>query len=194
VSGGQDLRFTDRWFLAFGNSDVAGVPAVFLVFVLLTGAGAALLNRHPLGRRIQAVGNSPRAARTAGSSVRGTMLAVFALVGLFTAIAALLQASLLRGAQPGRGVEFELYVIAAVVLGGTSLAGGKGSVINTAAAAVFLAALQSAFSFLAVNPYLQKILIGSVLLLAFSMNHFRAQIEQWRTRRGRRTGKEEVVP
>ena len=183
VSSGQDQRLAAGWFLALANGEVASVPVVFLVFAGLTVIGTLLLNRHPLGRHIQAVGNSPQAARTAGISVPRTTLAVFALVGLFTAIAAVLQASLLRGAQPGRGVEFELYVIATVVLGGTSLAGGKGSVVNTGAAAVLLAMLQSAFSFLAVNPYLQKIIIGGVLLTAFSMNHLRLRTEQWRIRR-----------
>ena len=100
---------------------------------------------------------------------------------------------MLRGAQPGRGVEFELYVIATVVLGGTSLDGGKGSVINTAAAAVLLATLQCSFSFLAVNPYLQKIIVGGVLLPAFSMNYLRGQAEQWRTKRTTEQRKEAVT-
>lgn len=187
VSGGNDQRLADPWFLALANREAAGVPVVFLVFLALVAAGTLLLNRHPLGRRIQAVGNSPAAARAAGIPVRRTTLTVFALVGLFTAIAAVLQASLLRGAQPGRGTEFELYVIATVVLGGTSLAGGKGSVINTAAAAILLATLQSAFSFLAVSSYLQKVIVGGVLLAAFSMNCLRGQVEQWRIgRAGRR--------
>jgi ribose/xylose/arabinose/galactoside ABC-type transport system permease subunit len=82
-------------------------------------------------------------------------------------------------------------VIATVVLGGTALDGGKGTVLNTAAAAVLLAALQSSFSFLDVNPYLQKIVIGGVLLAAFSMNHWRGLFEQWRMRRAQQ-GKEEV--
>ncbi|MEI8353616.1 MAG: ABC transporter permease [Lentisphaerota bacterium] len=183
LSGGQDQRLDSDWFLALANGDVAGVPVVFLVFGGLTVIGTLLLNRHPLGRRIQAVGNSPKAARAAGISVPRTTLAVFALVGVFTAIAAVLQASLLRGAQPGRGVEFELYVIATVVLGGTSLDGGKGSVINTAVAAVLLATLQCSFSFLAVNPYVQKIIVGGVLLAAFSMNDLRRRAEHWRSRR-----------
>ncbi|MBM4163489.1 MAG: ABC transporter permease [Lentisphaerae bacterium] len=183
LSGGQDQRLDSAWFLSLANGDLAGVPVVFLVFVGLTVLGTLLLNRHPLGRRIQAVGNSPKAARAAGISVSRTTLAVFALVGVFTAIAGVLQASLLRGAQPGRGVEFELYVIATVVLGGTSLDGGKGSVINTAAAAVLLATLQCSFSFLAVNPYVQKIIVGGVLVAAFSMNYLRGQVEDWRKRR-----------
>jgi len=196
LSGGQDQRLADDWFLALANGDLAGVPVVFMVFAVLVLLGTLLLNRHPLGRRIQAVGNSPKAARAAGISVPRTTLAVFAIVGVFTAIAAVLQASLLRGAQPGRGVEFELYVIATVVLGGTSLDGGKGSVINTAIAAVLLATLQCSFSFLTVNPYLQKIIIGGVLLAAFSMNYLRERAEQSRRRRAQRikqTGKDKVT-
>jgi ribose transport system permease protein len=183
VSGGKDLRFDEPWFLALGNGYIRQLPVVFFVFVALVVIATLFKNRHPLGRQIQAVGNSRQAAINAGISLTRVTLVVFALVGAFTAISALMQASLLRGAQPGRGIEFELYVIATVVLGGTALRGGKGSIVNTAAAAVLMAALQSAFQFLDINPYLQKVVIGVVLLAAFSMNFIRSTLEAWHVRR-----------
>ncbi len=178
ASGGVDHRYTEAWFLQLANSDLAGVPVSFLVFLALTVGGTVLLNFHPLGRQIQAVGNSRKAARAAGYSLNKVTLAVFGLVGFFTASAAILQSSMLCGAQPGRGVEFELYVIATVVLGGTSLTGGKGSVVNTLGAAVFLSAMQSSFSFLDVNPYLQKSILGIVMLIAFSMRFIQTALDR----------------
>ena len=183
ASGGVDHRYTEAWFLQLANSDIAGVPVPFVVFLALTAAGTYLLNFHPLGRRIQAAGNSRKAARAAGYSLNKTTLAVFGLVGFFTALAAILQSSMLCGAQPGRGVEFELYVIATVVLGGTSLTGGKGSVINTLGAAVLLSALQSSFSFLEVDPYLQKSILGIVLLIVFSMRFIQTALDRLITRK-----------
>jgi len=124
---------------------------------------------HPWGRRVCAAGNSVPAARVAGISLTPLTLSVFAMVGCFTGVSAILQTSLLYGAQPGRGYEFELAVIAVVVLGGTSLRGGAGSVMNTFAAAIFWTALQSLFQFINVNPHLQKVIVGVVLLFAFSL-------------------------
>lgn len=186
ASGGNDLAYREPWFLRLAGSDWLGVPAPFVIFAGLTALGTYLLNCHPFGRQIQAIGNSRRAARAAGYSLTRATLLVFALVGLFTALAAILQSSLLYGAQPGRGVEFELYVIAAVVLGGTSLSGGQGSVINTLGASILLAALQSAFSFLEANPslrafvspYMQKVILGLVMLIAFSMRFVHSLMEE----------------
>ncbi|HVO17742.1 MAG TPA: ABC transporter permease [Anaeromyxobacter sp.] len=187
VTNGQPVQFQERWFTAVGNGNLAGIPIPFVYLLILTAAGTYILRRTPFGRQVLAIGNSRRASEISGIRIARIRILIFAVVGAFTGIAALLISSRLWSANSGMKIGYEFDVIAAVVLGGTSLAGGKGSVVNTSIAAVFFASLNTAMNMFHVDSYMQRVVIGIVLLFAFSLNGIRSYVgERLRLRRAAR--------
>jgi ribose transport system permease protein len=167
-----------------GNGSVAGVPTPFVFLVVLAAIGTYLLRRKPFGRHVLAIGNSRRASEISGIRIARVRLQIFMLVGAFTGVAALLISSRMWSANSGMKVGYEFDVIAAVVLGGTSLSGGRGSVANTLVAAVFFASLNTAMNMFHVDSYMQRVVIGVVLLFAFSLTGIRGYLaERLRLRR-----------
>ncbi len=164
----MNVRFTN-----ISNGSVLGIPIAFVIFVILVIVGTIILRRTPLGRNILAVGNSEKASLISGINVDLTKIIIFSLVGTFTAASAILITSRLWSANPGMKPGFEFEVIATVVLGGTSLAGGKGSVFNTFISAILFASINTAMNMFHVDSYMQRIIIGIILLFAFSMTSIR---------------------
>jgi ribose transport system permease protein len=153
---------------------------------VLTALGTLVLRRTPFGRRVLAIGNSRWASQISGIRIARMRMLVFTLVGAFTGVAALLISSRMWSANSGMKTGYEFDVIAAVVLGGTSLAGGKGSVANTMIASIFFASLNTAMNMFHVDSYMQRVVIGVVLLIAFSLTGIRSFIaERIRLRRER---------
>jgi ribose/xylose/arabinose/galactoside ABC-type transport system permease subunit len=186
VTKGEPVQFQEPWFTEVGNGSVAGVPTPFLFFIVLAVVGTYLLRRTPFGRNVLAVGNSVRASEISGIRIARLRMLVFTMVGAFTGIAALLISSRMWSANSGMKTGYEFDVIAAVVLGGTSLAGGKGSVANTVVASVFFASLNTAMNMFHVDSYMQRVVIGVVLLIAFSLTGIRTFVaERLRLRRER---------
>jgi ribose/xylose/arabinose/galactoside ABC-type transport system permease subunit len=184
VTKGEPVQFQEPWFTEVGNGSVAGIPTPFLFFVVLALLGTYLLRRTPFGRTVLAIGNSVRASEISGIRIARLRMLVFTMVGAFTGIAALLISSRMWSANSGMKTGYEFDVIAAVVLGGTSLAGGKGSVGNTLVAAIFFASLNTAMNMFHVDSYMQRVVIGVVLLIAFSLTGIRSFVaERLRLRR-----------
>jgi ribose/xylose/arabinose/galactoside ABC-type transport system permease subunit len=119
-----------------------------------------------LGRYIYAVGGNREAAFLAGVKIKRVILLVYVLNGLLVGLAGLVLASRLGAGVPNAGLQYELDVIAAVVVGGTSLSGGRGSVIGTFWGAVFIGILNNGLNLAGIDPYMQKIALGFVILLA----------------------------
>lgn len=186
VTKGEPVQFQEPWFTEVGNGSVAGIPTPFLFFVVLAAVGTYLLRRTPFGRNVLALGNSVRASEISGIRIAWLRMLVFTMVGTFTGIAALLISSRMWSANSGMKTGYEFDVIAAVVLGGTSLAGGKGSVGNTVVASIFFASLNTAMNMFHVDSYMQRVVIGVVLLIAFSLTGIRSFVaERLRLRRER---------
>jgi len=177
VSDGNPVQFQVSWFIAIGNGNFLGLPLPFLIFAALALVATLALRKTVFGRHVLAIGNSKKASEVAGIGIVAVRIAIFGVVGAFTAGSAILLSSRLWSANPGMKYGFEFDVIAAVVLGGTSLSGGKGSVFNTLVAAIFFASLNTAMNMFHVDSYAQRVVIGIVLLFAFSMNGLRAAIE-----------------
>lgn len=151
----------DRWF---------GVLPVSAVAFLVVGAGAAvLLNMTRFGRHVFAVGGNERAARLSGISVQRVRIATFVICAALAAISGILHAGQLNFANPNDGVGYELTAIAAVVIGGTSLFGGEGSVIGTLAGALLLGTLNNVLQLNNVNANLQLIATGLIIVAAASL-------------------------
>lgn len=151
-------------------NDYRGVPTPVLVLTLLMLGGIFLATRTAFGRRIYAVGGNIEAARLSGVNVERTKLAVFAINGLMVAVAGLILSSRLGAGSPSAGNIAELDAIAACVIGGTSLAGGIGSVAGAVMGAFIMASLDNGMSMLDVPTFWQYIVKGGILLLAVWMD------------------------
>jgi len=145
---------------------VLGVPVPVILMAVVFAAGWFVLRRMTFGRYVYAVGGNREAAFLAGVSVKRVTLLVYVLNGLLVGLAGLVLASRLGAGVPNAGNQYELDVIAAVVVGGTSLNGGRGSVIGTLWGAVFIGVLNNGLNLANVDPYVQRIALGAVILLA----------------------------
>jgi len=146
-------------------NDYRGVPTPVLLLVLLMLAGMFMATRTAFGRRIYAIGGNLEAARLSGINVERTKLAVFAINGLMVAVAGLILSSRLGAGSPSAGNIAELDAIAACVIGGTSLAGGIGSVAGAVMGAFIMASLDNGMSMMDVPTFWQYIVKGAILLL-----------------------------
>jgi len=151
-------------------NDYRGVPTPVLVLVALMLGGVFVASRTAFGRRVYAIGGNIDAARLSGVNVERTKLAVFALNGLMVAVAGLILSSRLGAGSPSAGNIAELDAIAACVIGGTSLAGGVGSVVGAVMGAFIMASLDNGMSMLDVPTFWQYIVKGAILLLAVWMD------------------------
>jgi ribose transport system permease protein len=150
----------------FGITLIAGVPAPIILAVLLFVVMQFLLTNTVWGRRVILFGANRRAARISGINVRGVEISVYAIAGLFSSIAGVLMTVNLYGANASMGSSQLLNVIGAVVLGGTSLFGGRGSVVRTAIGVLVLGFLANGMNLLGLASYDQQAVTGAVILAA----------------------------
>jgi ribose transport system permease protein len=149
-----------------GNRSVAGVPGPFLVFLGTAVLAWVVLRYTPFGRQVYAVGGNPEVARLSGVRVERIRIAAYAISGLTAALAGLMVASRLSVGAPTAGGLMELSAIAAVVIGGTSLAGGVGGVIGSVLGAVLLAVLANVLNLVGVDAFDQQIVTGVIIIAA----------------------------
>lgn len=149
---------------------VAGVPMPVIIAVIVAGAGWIALTRTKIGRLFLAVGANQSAARLSGYSPERIKFAAFVLTGALVGVASVILASLLNAGQPTAGTGFELTVIAAVLLGGTSLMGGRGTILGTCLAVFILKIIDNGIILMRWNQDFQIIIPGVVLILALYMD------------------------
>ena len=166
VTSGRSIGNLPASFGVFGRERLLGVPVPVLLMLVVFVAGWFVLKRMVLGRYVYAIGGNREAAFLAGINVKRVILTVYLLNGLLVGLAGLVLASRLGAGVPNAGLQYELDVIAAVVVGGTSLNGGRGSVIGTFWGAVFIGVLNNGLNLAGIDPYMQKIALGLVILLA----------------------------
>jgi ribose/xylose/arabinose/galactoside ABC-type transport system permease subunit len=173
--GPQTLPYEqiDSPFAQLGSLNLAGLPVPFLIMVAVFAAAWVLLRRTMTGRRVLAYGSSPLAARFCGISADRVRIYVFGLVGLSTGIAALTYITRVWTADGSAQDGFELKVIAAVVLGGTSLKGGKATLIGTFSAVLLISVLNDVLVSQGVPSAYQRIVLGFVLLVALAIDGLR---------------------
>jgi ribose transport system permease protein len=165
VTNGNPQRF-DNWAAWLGYGRIGGVPVQFILLVLLTALVWFFANRTRIGRNIYAVGNNARAARLAGIDIARTRLLVFTISGALAGLGGLLLGGMLTNSNPNLGLGYELDVIAAVILGGVALSGGRGSIGGVIIGAALMGLLRNAFVLLNVSGYWQTITIGLVVVVA----------------------------
>lgn len=162
-TGFTDVADSFAWF---GTGYALGIPVPIWLMVIVFASVWYLLNHTRFGRYIYAVGGNESAARLSGINVDRVKIGVYAICGLLAALAGLIVTSRLSSAQPTAGMGYELDAIAAVVLGGTSLAGGKGRIMGTLIGALIIGFLNNALNLLDVSSYYQMIAKAVVILLA----------------------------
>ena len=153
-------------------------PVQFLLLVVLAILVWFYAERTRGGRNIYAVGDNARAARLAGVNVRFTRVTVFVICGALAGLGGLLLGGMLTNANPSLGLGYEMDVIAAVILGGVTLSGGRGSIIGVVIGAALMGLLRNAFVLLNVSGYWQTITIGMVLILAVGADSFTRRTDE----------------
>lgn len=171
VSDRSVMRPEDREaFGALARTEVGFVTSATVVAIVVIAVSWFLLSQTRFGRYIYAVGGNPDAARLAGVRVRWVIASAFILSGLGAALAGLLRGSRTMSATPSDDFSFSFDVIAAVVVGGTSIAGGEGSIWRTVLGAFFIAFMINGFNLNQVDPIFQRIVQGGVILAAVGID------------------------
>ena len=176
LTGKPELGNTGFEWLGAGT--LLGVPVVIWLMVLLAGLAAIVAAKTPFGRRVYAIGGNERAAELSGVRVNRVKLAVYVISGFCAALAGVIIASQLVAAHPATGETFELNAIAAVVLGGTSLFGGRGSIGGTIIGALVIGVLADGLVLLGVSEFWQFVIKGTVIVLAVVADQFQQRF-QW---------------
>jgi ribose transport system permease protein len=158
------------------GADLAGIPNAVVLMLLLYAWAHVLMTRTREGRYIYAVGGNAEAARLAGVPVPRVLLLVYTLCGALAGLGGVVMASQLKSGTPTYGVMYELYVVAAVVVGGTSLSGGEGKVLGTLIGALIIAVIQNGMNLTGVESYTQKVVLGAVILAAVLIDRMRRRL------------------
>jgi ribose transport system permease protein len=174
-TGGYPLSNLPASFGVLGRGELFGVHIPTLLMLVVVLAGHLFLTRFVAGRAFYALGGNEEAARLAGLPVNRYKLLAYTLSGFTAALSGVVLASRLMSGQPNAGIGFELDAIAAVVLGGTSITGGRGSIIGTVIGAFTLGLLNNGLNLMSVSPYVQKILKGVIILVAIYAGLFRRE-------------------
>lgn len=169
---GRPIYNLDEGFRNFFSGDVGPIPKPVLFLIAATFAAYLILNKSRLGLHLKAIGTNMDAARRSGVQVRKVQMAAFVLSGLFCGFGTLMFISRIGAAEPISGTGFELQAIAAVVVGGTSLMGGRGSVVGTVLGAILLGSIAVGLTLLNVNAFVQLVVTGLIVLGAVLTDRF----------------------
>jgi ribose transport system permease protein len=149
-----------------GSGWLVGIPVLVWISILVVVAALLIVGKTPLGRHIYAIGGNEQAARLSGIPINRVKIIVYTLAGLLSAVGGIMVTSRLDSAQPNAGTSYELDSIAAVVIGGTSLSGGRGTIMGTVLGAVIIGVLNNGLVLLNVSPFWQQVIKGLVILLS----------------------------
>lgn len=171
ITDGYPISPFPQRFAFWGAGRILGIPVAVYVMVVLFAIGIYLLNYTRLGRYVFATGSNAQAAILSGVPVEGIRAFSFVLNGVMATIVAMLVSSRLMSATPVIGQTWELDVIAAVIIGGCSLSGGKGSLLNTFVGAALIATLRNGMVMLGVPPFAQFVVQGGIIIIAVFLSN-----------------------
>ena len=163
---GTGFEANSKLFAWFGNGYVLGITVPIIVIIVTFLVALFVLTQTKIGRYVYALGGNEEATKLSGISTDKVKIFVYAISGMMAALAGIIITSRLSSAQPTAGSGYELDAIAAVVLGGTSLAGGTGTIVGTMIGALIIGVLNNALNLMDVSSYFQMLAKGSVILLA----------------------------
>lgn len=166
-SGGRSTRITDEFFSSIGSGYFFGViplPVIYMVVLIILIT--VVLNKTKFGTYIYAIGGNRESARLSGVPIKKVEIAVFTIIGLLSAFAGLVLASRMYSGQPSVGAGYELDAIAACVLGGVSMSGGKGRISGTVFGAMVIGFISNGLNLMNVNSFWQLVVKGIIILIA----------------------------
>ncbi|MBD2900367.1 Ribose import permease protein RbsC [Actinomadura sp. RB99] len=166
LTKGNPVAVTDYDFQGIGQNRIAGVPVPVVIMLVVFAAAGYLLARTRFGRHVYATGDNTEAARLSGVRTDRVKILAFVVSGVLAALAGFILTARLSTAEPTAGTGLELEAIAAVIIGGTSLAGGRGTLLGTLVGALVLGVIDNGMNLLDVSPFLQNVVKGLVILLA----------------------------
>ena len=166
------IKNPDYKWLAAGEL-IPGVANAIPLFIILAIIASVLLNKTLLGRYALAIGSNEEATRLSGVNIKLWKTLVYVVAGIFVALGAILYSARFGFVQPSEGVGFELYVIAAVVIGGTSLAGGRANILGTVVGALIMETLRKGMQMMGVAQEWQLVVTGIVVLIAVFVDNVR---------------------
>lgn len=160
-------------WIASGSNPGTSFPTAVVIFFVVAVIGAILLGRTIIGRYAFSIGSNEEATQLSGVNVRKWKIIIYAISGIFTGIAGVVLSSRLTSVQPGTGPGYELQAIAAAVIGGTSLSGGRGSMLGTVIGALILAVLTNGLRIMNIPQEWQSVAVGLVILVAVYLDQLR---------------------
>jgi ribose transport system permease protein len=169
-TGGFPITQLGDDFSFLGSGIVLGVPMPVWITAVLVVISMLVMKRTRFGRHVYAVGGNERAARLSGLNVNRIKLLVYTLGGALAGVAGLVNTARVNSATPNAGLSYELDSIAAVVIGGTSLSGGRGSILGTALGCLMIGVLNNGLVLLEVSPFWQQVVKGAVIIAAVALD------------------------
>lgn len=157
-------------FFALGRGELLGLPAPALIAIVVAVLGYVVIRATKYGRQVVAVGSNMEAARRVGMPAKWIITSVYLISGVACALAGLLIAARLGSGSSNAAVGFELQVIAAVVLGGTSLMGGRGTILGTILGTLTIAVIGNGLILMHISPFFTQIVTGAIILIAIWLN------------------------
>lgn len=166
LSKGLPISGFPSGFSVLGQGSVIGIPVSLFILIAVWALGLFIIGKTYIGRYFYAIGNNVEAARLSGVNTRRTLLFVYSICGLFTAIGAVLLLSRLNSAQSATGAGFEFSVLTACVLGGVSVMGGRGTLFGAFVGVLIVGVLDNGLVLMNVSEYVQLVIKGVILLVA----------------------------
>lgn len=173
ITGGFSVYQVPAALPWLGQGRSLGIPNTVILLVVLYAAAHIFMSRTTVGRYIYAVGGNIEAARLSGVPVAAVIVFVYVVSGVAAGLGGCIQASQLNAGTPNSGLMYEMYVIAAVVVGGTSLAGGSGKILGTLIGAFIISVVQNGMNLLGIESYTQNVVLGLVILGAVLLDKLR---------------------
>ncbi len=173
ITRGYPIQPFPEDFLYIGQGYIGPIPVPVFIMLGVLILGHIFLSRTTYGRYLYCIGSNPTAARLSGINVRKILLMAYTITGFVSAISAVILIARLSSAQADNGTGWELDVIAATVIGGTSLAGGEGTIVGTLIGAAMMGVIRNALVLLRVSVYWQTVVIGLVIVAAVSLDVLR---------------------
>jgi ribose transport system permease protein len=186
LSSGFSMYGFPKEFDFLGGGQIIGIPVPIIILAVVALVASFIFRETKLGRYAYAIGGGEEAARRAGIPVRRFKVAIYAFCGGLVGISSIVLSSRINSAHPGIGLGYELDAIAAVVIGGASLMGGRGNVSGAIIGALTMAAIRFGLNVMAVTPFIQQIVIGVILIIAVYLDRLRilqeAKLDRLRAR------------
>ena len=164
LSNGRPVSNLSDSFVFIGSGKLMGIPLLIIILICMFIICSVILNKTILGRYIYAVGGNEQAARASGINVTQVKMAVYSISGVLAGLAGILLTSRITTGQPNAGAGFELDAIAAVVIGGTSTTGGKGSITGTLVGVLLIGVINNSLDLLNVTSYYQQVVMGIIII------------------------------